>query len=163
MKPMRLQYHLINMWVFTIIFCSCSPQEYLKKEKDTFRKAAEKWVSSINTGDVNGIAESFSVEVVAMYPDGLPVVGRDANRKTWQRVYSSPNNTHPLTIERLEMAESGELGYIYGKWWSIKPDIDFYTGGRYMAVWIRINGKWQLEMLSANDHEDIKAESPPAK
>ena len=124
----------------------------------SLQDAAVAWKQAIDAKDPDRIATFFAQDTVAMYPRPSPTNGREANRQAWAAVYSDPDAEHPITVERVEMSRSGELGYVYGKWWSHQPAREYDRGGRYMAVWKLVGSQWQIVMLSANVHDDVREE-----
>lgn len=147
--------------VFTIVAligCTSSSTVTRSTSSSSLESAATAWKQAIGARDAGRIAAFFAPDAVAMYPHPSPTVGRQANRKAWESVYSNPDAEHPVTVERVEEARAGDLGYTYGKWWSWNPAEDYYNAGRYTAVWKRMDGRWQIAMLSANAHDDVKEE-----
>jgi ketosteroid isomerase-like protein len=122
---------------------------------ELLKKAAKKWEYAVDNKDANMIASMFSKDAVAMYPFPLPTYGRDENKKVWQRVQDDPDWDHPISVEEVVMANSGELAYIFGRWGSRKRSNNEFHGGRYLTIWRLIDDQWQIVKLSANVHEDI--------
>lgn len=144
--------------IAALIGCTSTATVTTSTSDSSLESTATAWKQAIDTEDPDRIAAFFAPEAVAMYPHPSPTVGRQANREAWEAVYSEPDAEHPVTVERVEEARSGELGYIYGKWWSWNPAEDYYNAGRYTAIWKPMDGRWQIAMLSANAHEDVKEE-----
>jgi ketosteroid isomerase-like protein len=147
--------------ILIFIFCACKTKKNNLSSETSLRNAAIKWQNAIDSKDIEITVASFAIEAVGMYHSNLPIYGRDGNRKAWESVYSDPANQHPITVEQVNVSRSGDMGYTIGKWWSIRPKINYSNGGRYVAVWKLIGGQWQIVMISANVHEDVKAERQP--
>ncbi len=112
--------------------------------------------------DVDGIAAFLAEQVVAMYYRELPVVGREANRQAWTGLYQAPDFANVIAVDEVVEAEQGDLGYTYGRWWQHQPSAGPPEGGRWVAVWQPVNGRWQITHLSSNSHADVLSDSPLA-
>lgn len=128
-----------------------------KEVGSSLQIAAQKWKQAMETKDVAGIIGAFSQDVITMYPHPLPIYGREANKEIWEGVYKDPIAEHPVTVDQVTVSDSGELGYILGKWWHSNANKNHSSGGRYVAIWKKIEDQWQIIMLSAHAHDDIKA------
>ncbi|MDQ4076677.1 MAG: DUF4440 domain-containing protein [Chloroflexota bacterium] len=125
----------------------------------SLHEAAAAWTAAANARDAEAMAIFFAPEVIAMYPQPAPTVGREANREAWARFFRRPNATHPLTTDTLVLAASGDLAYTLGRW-AVNyegPGGPVAAGGRYLAVWRPVDGAWRIVALSANTHQPAPA------
>ena len=123
----------------------------------TLRQTADAMQQAFTARDANGIVSFFAEDAVAMYPNWpQPVLGREANRRAWESYYSR-RTAHPITVDTVVVSASGDLGYTFGKWLAGEVTDSSATGGRYVLVWRKIGDKWQIAILSAHEHSDIKA------
>lgn len=150
----------IALWILTLVSLlnGCTASKKSAVTESLLRDAAIKWQKSIDSKNIDVTAGLFAIEAVGMYHANPPANGREANKKIWQSVYSDPANEHPITVEQVHISRSGDMGYTMGKWWSIRPKGNYYNGGRYVSIWKKIDGEWQMVIISANVHEDVKAE-----
>jgi ketosteroid isomerase-like protein len=114
------------------------------------RAAADAWTSAARAHDGNRMGDAFADDAFVMYPQPTPTIGREANRRTWIAVFQRPNASHPITTDSIEMAASGDMAYSVGRWTSSSGEPVATTGGRYIAVWRVLNGRWLIVALSAN-------------
>jgi ketosteroid isomerase-like protein len=122
---------------------------------NTLAEAAASWVEAFVTGDAEAISHYFAEDVVAHYPGReLPVLGREANRQAWVRYYQVRSH-HPLSTDSIVISAAGDLAYALGKYLSAAEDDPDATGGRYIAVWRRIEGEWKIALLMAHRHADV--------
>ena len=121
--------------------------------------AASSWERAIERKDPAAIAEAFTENAIAMYPQPMPTVGRENNRLAWESVFSDPAVEHPVTVDSVRTAASDDLGYTFGRWWYRHPARKVSSGGRYLAVWKRDGGIWRITILSANRHTDVAADT----
>ena len=122
--------------------------------ESALRQTAGALQQAFTARDANRIANFFAEDAVAMYPSPQPTVGREANRRAWESYYSR-RTAHPVTIDTVVVSASGDLGYIFGRYLTAEARDPSATGGRYVAVWRRIDDQWQIAILSAHDHPDI--------
>ena len=142
----------------TICICllnSCTTSKNNVSSETALRDAAIRWQKAIDSKDIEITASTFALDAIAMYHSSLPVYGRAENRKAWESVFSDSANQHPITVEQVNVSRSGDMGYTQGKWWSIRPNINYVNGGRYVHVWRLIEGQWQIVILSANVNKDV--------
>lgn len=145
--------------VGVLLLAGCLPAtRTASASPDALRDAAARWEQAIEAKDASRIALSFAEDATAMYPQSMPTIGREANRQAWERVYRNPTVEHPITIDEVHVSESGDLGYVFGRWWYRTAGKDVNSGGRYLTVWKPVQGEWQVVMLSAQRHEDISAD-----
>jgi ketosteroid isomerase-like protein len=125
---------------------------------NSLRAASDAWAHAAAEGDAEAMAESFSEDIFAMYPQPQPTEGRAANRDAWAAVFADPDVRHPVTTDFIVMASSGDLAYVKGRWRLSRPQSHGQAatevGGRYIAVWqLQEAGRtWRIVALSANTH-----------
>ena len=120
------------------------------------RETAAALQQAFTARDPDRIASFFAVDAVAMYPLPQPIVGREANRGAWAS-YFSRRSAHPVTVDSVVVAASGDLGYTLGRYLTAEARDPGATGGRYVIVWRKIDDQWRIAILSAHDYADITA------
>lgn len=123
--------------------------------ESTLRQRAAAMQQAFTARDANRIASFFAEDVVAMYPLPQPILGREANRRAWESYYSR-RTAHPITTDTVVVSASGDLGYTLGKYLTAEVSDSSATGGRYVAIWRKIGDEWQISILSAHEHPDIR-------
>jgi ketosteroid isomerase-like protein len=125
-----------------------SPQTFLKQ-------AALAWAHSFTTRNPNEILKFYADDAIAWYPrHERPVIGRAANMAAWASYFKS-NSAHPLSVDSVQAAVSGELGVTYGKYLYKEATDPSAQGGRYVAVWRKLGQDWRIVLLSAHKHDDV--------
>ncbi len=125
-----------------------SPQASLKQ-------AALAWAHSFTTRNPSEILEFFADDAIVWYPrHPRPIIGRDANMAAWA-VYFKSNLAHPVSVDSVETAASGELGITYGKYLYKEATDPNAEGGRYVAVWRKLSHEWRIVFMSAHKHDDV--------
>ncbi len=107
------------------------------------------------------VAVLHAENALAMYPQPLPTLGREAIRQVWAGFFAAPDFRHPITVDEILESEQGDLGYTIGRWWLIQPSAGLKLAGRYVSVWQPNNGAWEVTHVAANMFTDIASAEPP--
>lgn len=161
---MKYSSYAIDKIFLSILIVTVSHSAIAQKnarKKPLLEDAARQWQMANDLKNAKLITSLFDTSIVAIYHNNAPVYGKEENGKAWESLYSDSLNAHPVTLERVDVSKSGDMGYVLGKWWSIRPKSNYYNGGRYVAVWKLINHKWQIVMLLANVQDEVKSERRP--
>ena len=128
------------------------------------RAAADNWARAADERDARTMSQYFADDIYAMYPRNAPVRGAAANEAGWTRTFAHSGVTHPIAIDTVIVAASGDLGYTLGRWHLTAPAGTMArdpqdVGGRFVAIWRALgpSGAWRLVMLSANEHAPAPA------
>jgi ketosteroid isomerase-like protein len=121
----------------------------------SLRQAALAWAQSFTTRNPTEIVKSFADDAIVWYPrHPRPIIGRAANEAVWA-IYFKNNPAHPVSVDSVETAASGELGISYGKYLYKEATDPSAEGGRYLAVWRRLGPDWRIVLFSAHKHDDV--------
>lgn len=118
----------------------------------SLRRAADAYAHAFTTKNADSIVAFFDSTIVSVSPQGrAPVEGIAANRAGWERLFRGGNPSHTITVDRVEAAASGELGYVSGKW---AVGVDTPNGrsearGVYLAVWRKRGTVWRQIVINA--------------
>ena len=121
----------------------------------TLRAATSAWLRALADKDPAMIAAFFAEDAIAMYPFPQPTIGRSANQTAWAS-YFDHYDIHPVSIETTVIVESGEIGYILGRFANAETARPGAEAGRYVAIWSYSAGKWEIAVLSAHVHNDVQ-------
>ena len=152
----------IRLPVFALavsIASGCAPRFRMPAEPPALalRQAALAWAASFRSRDPAVITSFFADNAIAWFPRGAqPTVGAAAIRAAWTSYFKN-NPAHPVSIDSVVPAGSGELGLVYGRYLYKEATDPTAEGGRYVAVWRSSGTQWQLVLLSAHKHDDISA------
>jgi uncharacterized protein (TIGR02246 family) len=132
---------------------------------EALRQAAEAWAAAIAAKDPERIARAIADDAFVMYPQPAPTIGREANREAWARFFARPNAEHPVTVDTVVVSAAGDLAYTRGRYAGRYEGADgpVSSGGRYLAVWQRRDGEWQIVAFSANRHQPPPSMTPDAR
>jgi len=114
----------------------------------------KKFLAAFAKGDAAGIAALYTTEGEAYPPNGSVVKGRPELQKMWKSVIDSGIASATLATTAVESA--GNLAYESGTYEMKTKDGKVADHGKYVVVWKRAGGNWQL-------HRDIWNTNQPAK
>ncbi|CAN5511908.1 hypothetical protein BH23BAC4_BH23BAC4_12810 [soil metagenome] len=99
------------------------------------QQANDRWLELHNAGDFETLVGMYAADAVVISPEGT-LTGRTEimNQMREQR---REGETSSLTTDRIVVAESGDLAYLYGTWTAS----DGFAGS-YVSVMGRENGGW---------------------
>jgi ketosteroid isomerase-like protein len=120
----------------------------------TFHEATSAWLRALADKKPAKIAACFAEDALAMYPVPHPTIGRAANQAAWAS-YFDRYAVHPVSIDTIVLAESGEVGYILGRHANAETAGPGAEAGRFVAMWRYRAGQWEIAVLSAQVHTDV--------
>src|SRR5262249_1186195 len=125
---------------------------------DKVREAVDRgnraWLDAYAAHDSGKIAMLYAPDSAALPPAMHRASGRDAIRKVWQGFMDSGATN--VTLHTIEVEARGDLAYESGELALDAPGKDGKLGhvtGKYVVVWKRGKGGWQL-------YRDIWNENP---
>jgi uncharacterized protein (TIGR02246 family) len=109
-----------------------------------------KWMELFNKGDFDGIAQLYTVDAIAFPPGSAIVRGRAAIGAMWKGMAAQVGNPKVTTLEvaRLGPATAREIGTFS---LTTKGPSPKEVSGKYLVVWKRVRGQWQLAADIWND------------
>jgi uncharacterized protein (TIGR02246 family) len=109
-----------------------------------------KWMELFNKGDFDGIAQLYTVDAIAFPPGSAMVRGRAAIGAMWKGMAAQVGNPKVTTLEvtRLGPATAREIGTFS---LTTKGPSPKEVSGKYLVVWKRVRGQWQLAADIWND------------
>ena len=123
---------------------------------DTVRAAVDRgnraFLAAYAAHDSAKLAALYAPNAAAFPPGAGRANGRDAIRKVWQS-YMDAGVTN-VTLRTVEVEARGDLAYESGEYALDAPDKDGKLGhstGKYVVVWKRGKGGWQLYRDIWND------------
>lgn len=137
--------------IMLILIVSCAPkaekpQVDFKAEEQTIRSISMQWMELRNNKDASGLAALFADDAVLIRQNQQPIGPVAIQNYFTERMGSNPKAKINWTINRVEIATSGDLAIEYGSYKSINmgaegTDEDF---GKYVAIYRKVNGTWKV-------------------
>ena len=134
---------------------SIDPALAADKVRTTLERANRAWLDAYAAHDSGKIATLYAPDAAAFPPGMERANGRDAIRKVWQGFMDA--GVTNVTLRTVEAEAHGSLAYESGEFALDAPGKDGKLGhvtGKYVVVWKRGKGGWQL-------YRDIWNENPP--
>ena len=122
--------------------------------RSAIEAANSQFVAAFAKGDVAKIASMYTADAQAFPPNSDVVRGRAAIQKFWQGVVDAGIKSATLTT--LEVEARGDWAHEVGTYTMSVEGGKQADHGKYLVIWKREQGQWQL-------HRDIWNSSVPAK
>jgi uncharacterized protein (TIGR02246 family) len=143
---------LVLLPVFMLLCCSSSALAQQGDVREAIEEGNKQWGAALSRGDSAGMAALYTPNA-QLFPTYSDIVsGTEAIQKFWQGVITSGIKGATLTI--LEVDGQGDTAYEVGKYALTAEGGKVLDNGKYVVVWKREQGKWQL-------HRDIWNSSMP--
>jgi ketosteroid isomerase-like protein len=117
------------------------------KVEQALRDADAAWSKAARSKDLDKTVSYYSDDATVLPPNASAATTKDAIRKIWQDMLASPGFAISWKATKVEMAKSGDLGFVSGAYeltmndTSGKPVTD---KGKYVEVWEKkADGKWK--------------------
>ncbi len=157
-----------------IVLAACAPKPADTAADEAALKADPvAWMDAYNAGDADGIANLYAEDGILLAPGAQAVTGRAAIRD-FIALDIETSKGAGLSFKNDEITGvgvSGDLGWVSGLFSVTDASGATVDNGKYLSVYHRINGDWQLIRDTWNSNaapapaatpEPAAAEAPPA-
>jgi uncharacterized protein (TIGR02246 family) len=103
---------------------------------------AEQWEARFNSGDIAGVAALYAEDGQLLPPGSDIVTGRAAIQQFWQGAYDS--GMGKVKFELLEVHGTGSEAVEVGRYTVTNAQGQAVERGKYIVLWKKIAGSWQL-------------------
>jgi ketosteroid isomerase-like protein len=117
------------------------------KSEQALRDADAQWSKAAGAKDLDKTVSYYSDDAIVMPPNASAATTKEAIRKVWQDLLTSPGIAISWKATKVEVAKSGDIGFVSGTYEltmndaSSKPIND---RGKYVEVWEKqADGKWK--------------------
>jgi ketosteroid isomerase-like protein len=155
----------IKTLVLTLAFALAAEAACLAgdtKAEQALRDADAAWSKAAESKDLDKTVSYYSADATVLPPNAPAATTKEAIRKIWQDMLASPGLVISWTATKVEVAKSGDLGFVSGTYEltmndaSGKPVTD---KGKYVEVWEKkADGKWKCGTDTWNS--DLPASTP---
>lgn len=148
---------------FLAVSCGPAPAPDTRAaEEAAIRALDEQWSATAAKNDLDGTVSYYSSDAVLLAPNAPIATDAKSIRESWAGLLG-PNTTVSWKVTKVEVAKSGELGYLYGTYQLAIKDPKggptFNDTGKIMEIWKKqSDGKWKCIVDTYNS--DIPL--PPA-
>jgi ketosteroid isomerase-like protein len=141
----RAMRKLLLVVASVLLLGGCGAGVDLEAERAALRAADQAWSQS--TTDLDLFMSYFAEDAVAAIPDAEPAQGKKAIRLLWSGLFRTPGFSLKWTSTKVDVAESGTLGYVTGTFELQLQDSAGKTltrTGKYQTVWRKQpEGQWK--------------------
>ena len=131
---------------------SLSPALAADKVRDAVERGNRAFLAAYAAHDSAKIAALYAPDAAAFPPGAERAQGRDAIRKVWQGFMDA--GVSNVTLKTIDVVSSGTLASESGEFALDAPGKDgkpVHVSGKYVVVWKRNGGVWQLYRDIWND------------
>jgi uncharacterized protein (TIGR02246 family) len=136
----------IALLSFTIV-CLASAADTKSAIEQALRDLDAQWSAAAAAKDVDKTVSFYSDDAIVMPPNASAATTKEAIRKVWQDLLTSPGVNMNWKTTKVEVSKSGDMAYASGTYEltmndpSGKPVTD---RGKYLVVWEKqADGKWK--------------------
>jgi ketosteroid isomerase-like protein len=142
---------LVFILVLLPLFAGCSSQnaaaDTRAADEATLRNLDAEWSKAAGAKDLEKTASYYSDDALILPPNMPTITGKQQGRAMWQGMFSVPGFGGGWKATKVEVARSGDLGYVTGTYElsetdaSGKPMVD---KGKYLEIWKKqADGSWK--------------------
>jgi len=147
-----------------LLTSSCAPPAALDTraaDEAAIRALDEQWSATAAKNDLDGTLAFYSEDAVLLPPNAPTAKDQKSIRESWAGLLG-PNTAVSWTVSKVEVAKSGELGYLYGTYQlSIKDPKGGPTitdTGKILEIWKKqSDGKWKCIVDTYNSDMPVPA------
>jgi uncharacterized protein (TIGR02246 family) len=110
------------------------------EDEAQLKKTSKAWEEAFNAGDDQALAAIYAPDGMLLPPNGEFVRGREAIAKFWAGLIASVKGE----LEIQEVSVQGGLAYVLGTFKLFGGDGEVVDQGKYIEIWKRGDGQWQL-------------------
>ena len=145
----------VTIALFTLMASSLTPALAADKVRDAVERGNRAFIAAYAAHDSAKIAALYAPDAAAFPPGAERANGRGAIRKVWQGAMDA--GVTDVTVRTIDVVASGNLASETGEYALDVPGKDgktVHVSGKYVVVWKRNGGVWQL-------YRDIWNDTPP--
>ena len=149
------------LFAMMVVGCSDAPEtdvDALETDLDGLRAMEAEWQAGFDARDATAIAAVYADDGAVLPPNGTTVRGRAAIERFWVEFMSGGIGGG---INDTEVYASGDLGYKVGAYVITDPGGTTIDVGKYVELWRRVDGKWQMTHDIFNSNMSLPAPPPP--
>ena len=147
--------------------CAPAAAPNLQTEEAAVRALDEQWSATAGKNDLDGTVAFYADDAVLLAPNAPIAKDKKSIREAWAAMLV-PGSSVSWKISKLELAKSGELGYVYGTYELTMKDskggADIHDTGKNVEIWKKQpDGKWKCIVDTFNSDLPLPAAPEPKK
>lgn len=119
------------------------------EDEAALRDADLAWSKAAGTRDLDAIVDFMAFDGETLAPHEPAARDRAMIRASWANLMSLPNVAVRWEPRRVQVADSGELGFTSGSYTLSFDDAHgrpVHDHGKYLEVWKKVDGEWKCLM-----------------
>jgi ketosteroid isomerase-like protein len=160
-KPL-LAFSCLALLSFTFLAAALAAET---KSEQALRELDAQWSKAAAARDVDKTVSYYTKDAIVMPPNGPRATTLEAVRNIWKDLLTSPGIAVSWNTMTVEIARSGELGYLTGSYELTMNDAGgkpVTDRGKYLEVWKKqADGSWKCVADIWNS--DLPASAPSDK
>ena len=146
-----------------LLFCTCiilfgctrTPKVDITAEANAIRDLENQWIAANKSKDIDKVMTFISPEVVMIEPNAPNYEGLRSIKELWGSMFADTTlmwETYSATIDKIEVAASGDLAYVRGitRMKMKTPEGITEFTGKWVEIWKKIDGEWKCALAIAN-------------
>ena len=110
------------------------------EDEEQLRTTSKAWEDAFNAGDAKALAAIYAPEAMLLPPNSEPVQGRESIEELWAGFIEGVKGE----LEIQEVFVQGDLANMIGTYIILDVDGKVVDRGKYVEIWKRGDGQWQL-------------------
>ena len=95
---------------------SQTPPDTRAADEAAIKDFDAQWSNAASAKDLDKMLSSYADDAIVLQPNGPMLNSKDAVRKIWKEVLTAPGFSGGWKATKVEVAKSGEIGYVSGTW-----------------------------------------------
>jgi ketosteroid isomerase-like protein len=153
------QFNILVLLLLLVLGMACQTQtaaDTHAADEAALKNLDSEWSKAAGAKDVDKTVSYYAAAAVVMPPNIPSLTTKEAIRGLWQSMLTSPGFSGGWNATRVEVARSGELGYVSGTYEFTERDTGgqpMTDKGKYLEVWKKqTDGSWKcvIDMFSSD-------------
>ena len=161
---MKTKYVLAGCFALLSFAFACPAPGADPKIEQALRDLDAQWSAAAAAKNLDKMLSYYSDDAIVLPPNASAATTKEAIRKAWQDLLTSPGLVISWKATRVEVAKSGDMAYVSGTYEVTMNDASgkpVNDRGKYLEVWEKqSDGKWKCGADAWNT--DLPA-APPEK
>ena len=159
---MRVTQLTLGLFLITVATVACGPVgtgtengkgTVARKEEAALRALDLAWSDTANRKDLDGTVSYMADDGETLAPNEPAARDEAAIKASWAKLLGLPGLNVHWEPQRVQVAESREIGYTSGFYTLTFTDANGQTvtdHGKYLEVWKKVEGKWKCSTDAYN-------------
>ena len=158
-NSLRTRISLLVVLLLVSISVACQTQtasDTRATDETALRNQDNEWSKAAGTKDVGKTVSFYADDAIVLPPNIQAIMSKDSIHAMWKVMLVAPGSSISWKSGKVEVARSGELGYVTGTYETTENDAagkPMNDKGKYLVVWKKqADGSWKciVDMFSSD-------------